>query len=460
MTRECPPSQRGSRGRGDDRGSALVLAIFVLVILTGMGTALLFMSQNQYKMNQADVRAKRAFYLAEAGLEEARVSLWQVNGNGPFQDDLEAAANAIDDIEFDPSAITVTRDANGRPTGFGGYGDDNPLVGLTVFDDGAYIAFLTNDPGEPVGAGGIAGRTTTYDSNDTVMITSIGAGPDNSLEIVQAVVEHSVLVPSVPPAAITMLGPTPSYASGTSKVKVYEGEDCGGAGVPGLYVPIVGAIGSDAIANAETGINANPTFESGTYTDAGTFEDLMNPAEPLVADSYGPIDDSWNDCESWIQIIETIRLMADVTCADGTELGDTCVEPPLNPANRFFGDGDLYVGPGPHMGMLLVTGELTMNGNASWSGLIMAVGEGYYLVNGAGNGLVSGGVIIVDVAGPDNVYGTDDDCQGSGTGDHEGFEPAYYNENGGGNAGTVYCTTDLTASWPPPPYEIREFLQR
>ena len=36
-----------------DTGSAMVMAIFVLVILTSMGTALLFMTQSEVQMSQA-----------------------------------------------------------------------------------------------------------------------------------------------------------------------------------------------------------------------------------------------------------------------------------------------------------------------------------------------------------------------------------------------------------------------
>jgi len=257
-----------------------------------------------------------------------------------------------------------------------------------------------------------------------------------------------------------MLGPAPSFQSGTSKVKTYDGEDCGGSGVPGLLVPIVGAIGEDAIDDAEDGIETNPTFQSDTYTDEETFEDLTSNSEPLVNGSYGPIEDSWTDCEAWHLTVETLREMADVVCPDGTKIGTTCAVPADSPQRRIFGDGDLTVGAGSHLGLIVVTGQLTLAGNTSWTGLIIVVGEGNYLINGAGPGLISGGVIIADIAGPDNIYGNDDDCTGGGDPPHEGFGSATYLENGGGNAGTVYCTQAIGGAWPPPPYEIREFLQR
>ena len=48
-----------------DRGSALVMAIFVLALIASMGVSLLFMSTTEVKSSQADVRSKQVYYLAE-----------------------------------------------------------------------------------------------------------------------------------------------------------------------------------------------------------------------------------------------------------------------------------------------------------------------------------------------------------------------------------------------------------
>ena len=80
----------------EEQGSALLLAVFVLVLLAGMGTALLFLSHTEIEMSRADLRGKQAFYLAEAGLEAARLTLFDSNKGDTFNDDLEAAACAAD----------------------------------------------------------------------------------------------------------------------------------------------------------------------------------------------------------------------------------------------------------------------------------------------------------------------------------------------------------------------------
>ena len=68
-----------------ERGSALVMAIFVLALLTSMGTALLFMSQHELRMGRAGLHAKQAFYLAEAGIEDGRVTLFVTNVNVTYR---------------------------------------------------------------------------------------------------------------------------------------------------------------------------------------------------------------------------------------------------------------------------------------------------------------------------------------------------------------------------------------
>ena len=106
--------------------------------------------------------------------------------------------------------------------------------------------------------------------------------------------------------------------------------------------------------------------------------------------------------------------------------------------------------------MLLVTGSLTMHGAADWSGLIMVIGEGQFLRNGAGNGQILGGVMVADIAGPDDIYGTVDDCTG-GVG---GYDSATFDESGGGTGDTIYCTAALDFARPLVPYDIIEFVQR
>ena len=421
----------------------MVMALFVLFLLASTGTALLFLSGTEQQMSQANLREKHVFYLAEAAVEAGRTAFFEANGLDGFSDDLKAAAGpgVNEDIDIDPDAIQPIFNGQGELIGVTGVGNDVPLVARQVFERGWVAAFLMNDP--------LDGRTNQTDTNDRVMIVGIAAGVDRSFEVVEAIIERRPPIPLVPPSTITLLGKPPTFSSATSKVKDYIGEDCGGSGQPGLYMPVIGVIGQGAEAEAEAGMEANPDFISGPYTDEEVFADLTDEDEETIITGLGTIDPAWNDCETLQALVEDLRYRADIVCSGA------CTFPDYGDDTLIFLDGDFNVLPGQSgRGILVCTGELTMSGKVSWNGMILVIGTGRYTLNGAGKGVISGGMMLADIAGPDEIYGTDDDCKTGA----DGLGKTYFNENGGGNAATQYCTADLNST-NVRPYEVVEFLQ-
>jgi len=201
------------------RGSALLLAVFVLALVSLSGIGLLFLANSEVRTSYVGLRDKRAFYLAEAGQENGRMTLFGINGNNPFTDDLVSypGVNGVFDA-IDPTAIQPIFDGAGALTGVTGVGDDVPVRDVTGLSSGYYMAFITNDPAD--------GVATTTDTNDLVMITGVGAGPEGEFEVVQAVVSQWEVIPQLPPATITLLGPPPAFESGTSEPHLYSGNDC------------------------------------------------------------------------------------------------------------------------------------------------------------------------------------------------------------------------------------------
>jgi hypothetical protein len=61
-----------------------------------------------------------------------------------------------------------------------------------------------------------------------------------------------------------------------------------------------------------------------------------------------------------------------------------------------FVDGDLTIGPGnpSGQGTLIVTGNLVLNGNFNWNGVIMVLGEGHVSRTGAGHGNIYGAMFV------------------------------------------------------------------
>ncbi|MDX1388462.1 MAG: pilus assembly PilX N-terminal domain-containing protein, partial [Acidobacteriota bacterium] len=382
----------------------------MLVILASMGIALLFLSQSEVKMSRSDIRSKQAYFLAETGLEDGRTLLFHTNGREPFDDDLDTAAGTDDTFNALPSSLRPTYDTDGNVNGFTGYGDDVPLLAFTP---------LTSIAGSNAGAGGFAAFVQNdsvddaidplLDTNQRVLLTGVGAGEDGSFEVVQAIVEYTELFPAFPPATITILGPNPVFAGGTSNAKEYIGDDCGGSGgIADYHVPVVGTIGTEIT----SGMPKPDSYytDEGAYTGLDTVADVSDPASIAdVGSTVDPIDSSYLNCLELKDMVEATRDYADVVCTPPAP----CVWPPSAPDRVVMIDGDWVLDATINdEGLILITGSVIMHGAADWRGLIMVIGEGQFLRNGAGNGNVVGGVMVADIAGPDNVYGTSDDCTG------------------------------------------------
>lgn len=93
-----------------------------------------------------------------------------------------------------------------------------------------------------------------------------------------------------------------------------------------------------------------------------------------------------------------------------------------------FVDGDLTLPPGSPSGQgtLIVTGNLILDGNFNWNGVIMVLGTGNVLRNGGGHGNIYGAVFVANFA----KTGSDTDVFGAPT----------FNTNGGGSSNIQYSS--------------------
>jgi hypothetical protein len=188
-----------------------------------------------------------------------------------------------------------------------------------------------------------------------------------------------------------------------------------------------------------------PDFTSGTYSGADTVVDLTNTTDTLMVDAnMDTLPPEWQDCEMMHDAVYTLQDLADHTALQGS----------YSPGDITFIDGDVSVGPTDSgSGTLVVTGTLTIDGNADWDGLILVIGVGQVLRSGGGSGNISGAIVVADVAGPDSIFGNSDDCQ-------NGFESPDFTVNGNGNSNVEYCSTALLTANPIEAYRIEEFVQR
>lgn len=435
--------------RKTESGSALVLAVFVLALVAGMGVALLFLSDTEVRLSRADQRSKRVFYLAEAGLESARetVRIANMASADPIHlsEELNTAAGPDDVIDFDPDNLVAVYDGDGNLTGLTGYDDDVPVRGLTQLGDGWFAAFMTNDP--------VEGRSTPTDGDNLALITGVGIGPERSMEMVQALVRRVDLFPTVP-ATVTVLGPDHAamFDGGTSAAKFYTGNDYGAHCGSGSSdeIPVVGVMADPT--HARGGVKKPSNYTSGTTIGEDTVADLTTDPN---------LEEIWTDCSRLLQFARDARQLADLV--GDTNTPDTDLGTPGNEKLVFI-EGDYTIsGSFVGAGMLFVTGVMTMSGAGSWDGPIFVVGKGEFYRSGNGNGQIAGGIVVADVAGPDRILFTSDDCSGEdgilGNAD-DGAAQSIYEVNGAGNSTTGFCSGNLAAWQGRHPLKIVSFLQR
>jgi hypothetical protein len=447
--------------RRNEEGSALLMTVFVTSILAGLGIALLHLSEANLRLARKSLSNKKAFYLAESGVENGRRVLIDASGAAEdFSTQIEAAAGENDTIDFDPDLLVARYNADGDFLGFDGYGDDVPLRSAEFLEHGYSAAFLTNDP--------LDGRTNLVDSNARAIVVGVGIGPDRAFRMVEIIIEPEIILPPMPPAAITLLGENPHFFGGSSNSERYNGEDCHflGGGSPALNVAIVGATGTNAEDLVEGGMVGSPTrYTSGSYQGDQTAVDLTDATNPLVASSgMGAMDPVWTDCSFLQALNEKIEKYATFHCA-----GDECELPESTTTNDIvFIEGDVTIGPGySGAGILAATGEVTILGNSTWTGAVLAIGEGAVTRLGGGNGVISGTTVVADIAGPDEIYGTADDCQPvpdaplddatSVPVDTDPFGTSSYSVTGGGNSDIDFCSRFIPTD--PHTYVVVDFRQ-
>ncbi len=96
-----------------------------------------------------------------------------------------------------------------------------------------------------------------------------------------------------------------------------------------------------------------------------------------------------------------------------------------------FVDGDMTLGPGnpTGQGTLIVTGDLTLDGNFNWNGVIMVLGSGRVFRSGGGHGNVYGAIFVAKFS----KTGASTDVFGAPT----------FDTSGGGTSNIQYSSTAI-----------------
>ncbi|MCP4249332.1 MAG: hypothetical protein GY778_20000, partial [bacterium] len=126
----------------------------------------------------------------------------------------------------------------------------------------------------------------------------------------------------------------------------------------------------------------NTVYSAASNTGPWTVVDVTDGTDPgVMGTSLGIIDPDWIDCERFLQMADEVTGVADIVCTPPRVL------PPSAPDRVIFVNGDFTLTAADSgAGLLWVTGRLTMEGAASWNGIIVVAGEGEFLRTPAGTG--------------------------------------------------------------------------
>jgi len=358
-------------GPSSERGMVLVSAILILTVLFVLGTTAILQTSTDIK-TAANYRAgKAAFYAAEAGVAEARSrmrsgSVNQIIDNAP----LEAGWAAFIGTEAEAEEL--------------GYDGTHPLHILTPSLQSG-IDYTVRIEKEIDGSGNIA----TNSSGSFVYLVNSRGKCGKARRQVEARI--SSFSPVDPPAALYVKAPATIQGSNTYII----GEDrCGFNDKPGLMTPMhrdtVTKIGNPFICGANEPCGGSEPWDVVGYGDNIDVQAMIDRFKG-EADFYYNVSSATHTAMAWGE----------------PEMGSTLKHPSYcegtNIVHYNTNNTDIKLaGETKGCGLLLVEGNLEINGDFSWNGMVIVSGSVICLGGGDKNvtgALLVGGEFDADIVG-------------------------------------------------------------
>jgi hypothetical protein len=200
--------------------------------------------------------------------------------------------------------------------------------------------------------------------------------------------------------ALTLAGPSPVFATPHSMPFQMIGNDCPTCGTP----PASGCNTTPLPSKPAIGVYDNPNNPTDPTAVSSVISSLAKPnnyigvhSAPDVENAYASLQDLTP--QSLTAFVNTVCAVAN---SQGTQYGSNPssinLGSPSNPAINCV-QGDYTMGPTTGYGILLVTGTLYFHGNYGWNGLILVIGNGASIMDGGGNGQITGAVFVADTNG-------------------------------------------------------------
>ena len=444
-----------------ERGAALLIAIFALLLVSVVAIALIVSSGTDSALASNYRTSTGAYYAALAGIEEGRGRLlWKnpaflnntvanfVPGNGAVLDVHQVlyiinpvGGEAI--VPTDPTNPYADTEYGSEFTwGLAGATIQGPVnsVSPTSTLPGPSFKWVRINPVTEISMGNVdvdgqnvqdpltplfydgTGLNRTSTGTQAIEITALAVLPNGAKKMLQYVAGPVALNLNFP-SALTLLGSSGNnvHFTGPANTTFFvNGNDqfTVGTCTPGSTpVYAIGyADGSDA-----SGIAATPPTQFPGSGGSATVPSVGNVVLPPSLQTPAALN-------AFVQNIEnnadaTVAPVAPATSVLGADLPTTMsVTNPMTVVVN--GDLDLTNWHGVGYGLLLVTGNVTYDPDATWNGIVMIVGKGRFVSIKAGAHSINGAMIIAQTVdnsgnplatfGPSSFSQTGSDALGSG----------------------------------------------
>ena len=242
-----------------------------------------------------------------------------------------------------------------------------------------------------------AAATAGLNVEPTYLVTALAITPQGSRRVAQY--EVAGLDISPPPAALALDGPAAVFNPAPHSNNYFaSGNDSGAAGYtgPGTCTPSgpasVPAISTGDAAGVASVKGTIPSNRYGNYTGTGGTPSIVNAGSGGTNQLSG----------TWASPAQLNNLVANL--ANGADVSYSCgIGAPCSGSGPYGTDaapqityvnGDFNFGASSGSGVLVVTGTLSINGNSSFNGLILVIGQGVMSENGGGNGQFNGSIFL------------------------------------------------------------------
>jgi hypothetical protein len=452
----------------NERGVALLLALFSLLIVTSIALSMMYLSDSETAVNLNFRDEQTAYYASLAGLQEARDRMRTNAGTGitiasSLPTAQPGAANGVlyvlnptggetvapwttTNAYFDDEICKEVACGGGQvPPTSGWYVSpaltasstyaaspvlpykwmrinlktDKSAVGTStvMYVDGnsAHAAYYVcwNGTNEVTSSTACSGTNKPVYELTALAVTSRGTRRMMQTELTQDSLKITF------PGALTLDGTGDVMSGPNSNPYNVQGADTAGCGgvATGTTVP---AIAVNDTADKTTVIAGIPSNRQGNYTGSA--------AAPDVAVSTMPT--SYQTVAGLNSLLLTIKqnVTQPVLTGSQTSLSAAYLGSSGNP-QIIYVDGDLSLtGNATGYGLLVVTGTFSPGGDVGWNGIVMVVGKGIITGNGGGNNGYTGAVMAAQTVNPST--GVPLATLGAAT----------YNWSGGGGNGIYYSS--------------------